>query len=290
MSIKKRVLEASIPSVSAKLETITPDMAKKYLASNPRNRNVRPKRVKAIAQDIRNKNWQTNGEPIVFDENGALKDGQHRLHGIIESGIPVEMLVVRGISSEVSIFDRGSVRSTTDTLRMEGFPANVSGTEIVALVKLHYSMANSNATYISDSAVGNFIDKYEDDLAFISTLGSKKKMTGSQVSTRTAPILLACFYAVRAGVDREKIGQFLKVVKTGEYDGAAQSAAIRLRNDILDRKIDTNKGGAERKIAEPCVEKALYDFVHRTPRRMSYAGHGDGIYFKLFMKSEDVKK
>ena len=84
-------------SVYAKVENIGPDGAKKFLDRMIYNRNVSPSRVTAYAVDMRSGSWDLNGQAIVLDENGLLLDGQHRLLAIIESGVTLPMLVVRGM-------------------------------------------------------------------------------------------------------------------------------------------------------------------------------------------------
>ena len=100
------------------IETITPFIAKIYLKANTDNRPLRPSHVKTLAYDMKNGHWQVTHQGIAFDDTGRLIDGQHRLHAIVEAGVPVEMSVTRGCSaSAFSILDRGANRSASDILR-----------------------------------------------------------------------------------------------------------------------------------------------------------------------------
>ncbi|KAF7277615.1 hypothetical protein GWI33_002970, partial [Rhynchophorus ferrugineus] len=85
------------PQIAAQVETITPDLARQYLAFNTHNRNVRSYRVKGYAADMRDGRWTLNGEAIKFSADGTLLDGQHRLQAVIEADVAVQMLVVRGV-------------------------------------------------------------------------------------------------------------------------------------------------------------------------------------------------
>jgi len=103
-------------------EKITPDMAQEYLKFNTENyRSLSKDRVISYASDMKNGRWQFNGESIKFSENGQLIDGQHRLQAIIRAGVPVDMLVIRGVKDDVDIYDIGAQRSQSgDGLRRVG--------------------------------------------------------------------------------------------------------------------------------------------------------------------------
>jgi hypothetical protein len=104
------------------LEKITVDLAHAYLGDNTHNRNVRSGKVMAYATDMKTGRWVQNGDPIRFDINGTLIDGQHRLLAVIESGVPVEMFVVRGLSPKSQdTIDSGIPRKFADALKLRGF-------------------------------------------------------------------------------------------------------------------------------------------------------------------------
>jgi hypothetical protein len=100
---------------------ITPELARKWLGQNTHNRNVRQRVVLAYAADMVAGNWQWNGESIKFAIDGTLLDGQHRLAAIIESGMTITMLVVRGLPSEAQeTVDGGAKRKFSDVLQLRG--------------------------------------------------------------------------------------------------------------------------------------------------------------------------
>lgn len=101
------------------IETITPEVATKYLKLNVKNRTVRRLVVDKYARDIKEGAWQLNGDTVRFQKNGDLIDGQHRLHGIIKAGKAAECIVVRGLSPEVmSTIDQGAKRGLPDILKL----------------------------------------------------------------------------------------------------------------------------------------------------------------------------
>jgi hypothetical protein len=66
---------------------ITLEMAKKWSYQNEANRPFRMGLAKRYALEILRGKWQTNGETIIFDWNGHLHQGQHRLGGLLQAEI-----------------------------------------------------------------------------------------------------------------------------------------------------------------------------------------------------------
>ena len=101
------------------LETITPESASHYLLSNGGNRKLREDRIKQIVDIIKTGEWQTTHQGIAFSENGSLLDGQHRLHAIVKSNIPVLVQVTRGVSNDAfKTIDCGLKRSSSDLTKL----------------------------------------------------------------------------------------------------------------------------------------------------------------------------
>lgn len=97
---------------------VTPAMARKWLTCN-RDNNRRPKtaKVTAYARDMRAGRWLLTGEPIKFDTDGFLMDGQNRLLAVIEADVPVEFSVMEGLDpAAMLVMDSGASRSFADAL------------------------------------------------------------------------------------------------------------------------------------------------------------------------------
>lgn len=103
--------------ITQTLEKITPDVAKRMLEHNVGNRKLRRSRIERYAREMKNGQWLDTRDPIRFDWNGRLADGQHRLHGVIEWGGSLPMLVVRGLDpAAFKVMDQGLGRSGADAL------------------------------------------------------------------------------------------------------------------------------------------------------------------------------
>lgn len=100
---------------------ITPGLAKKWLAQNTHNRNLRQRVVNGYATDMRAGNWVEDGQSIKFSATGVLLDGQHRLSAIVQSGVTLRMLVVSNLPETTQdTMDTGAKRVLGDVLKLRG--------------------------------------------------------------------------------------------------------------------------------------------------------------------------
>ena len=103
------------------LETITPDVAERWLGKNLHNRNLSEVSVRRMAGAMTRGEWRLNGETIKFDDDGHLIDGQHRLKAVVESGVTITSFVLRGLeASSQETVDIGRKRTLADMLRLRG--------------------------------------------------------------------------------------------------------------------------------------------------------------------------
>jgi len=156
------------PGLIAEVQLIEPETAAQWLRANQHNRPVRRRHVEFLAGEIRDGNWQLNGQAIIVSEDEEILDGQHRLLAIIEAGIAIKTLVIYGINKDAfKTIDTGAVRSGPDALalwfpdanrgltkavgsavnyclRMEmgfrGQSTKVSNTEVLSYVSAHPSL------------------------------------------------------------------------------------------------------------------------------------------------------
>lgn len=101
---------------------VTPELAEKWLAQNPKNRTIKKAIVERYARDMTDGNWLYTGEAIKFSADGKLLDGQHRLTAILESTETIEMEVITDIPVEAQDFmDVGLKRTAADMLTINGY-------------------------------------------------------------------------------------------------------------------------------------------------------------------------
>ena len=118
------------------IETIDSNKAEEYLAKNLLlNRQISRPFVRKLSKVITQGDWKLTGDPIRFDVNGDLIDGQHRLKAIAETGATVEAYVMR--NCDVSLYenlDQGRQRHLRDTMRSSGAQQEAATTAIVRLL------------------------------------------------------------------------------------------------------------------------------------------------------------
>lgn len=124
------------------METITPEAARSYLDMQVDNRRVRENRVRQWADDMKRGEFPAIAQPIMFTSDGRLIDGQHRLHAIVKAGIPVELLVARGVPLEHRRYiDGGAPRTAADVLHMDHGVSNHQAVTSTATLVLLYDIA-----------------------------------------------------------------------------------------------------------------------------------------------------
>lgn len=104
--------------------TLTPELATELLERNTLNRPLSDQHVSRIARQIKAGKWRFNGDTIKIADTNDILDGQHRLWAVIESKVPVETILVRGIERDAF--------ATIDTLRKPR-----SGSDILTLNGAH---------------------------------------------------------------------------------------------------------------------------------------------------------
>lgn len=258
-----------IMEMTCKVETITPEMAKRYLEHNSSfNRGVSPNKVNIYAKDMRDGAWQLNGEGIMFNDRGILINGQHRLSAIVKADVPVKMLVIRGVSNMVDLFDRGNARSTYQSLVMSGMSKDLANNINCAVAKLYLKIMGVTKT-LSDNSIREFLIDHENYVLKAYRIGLRHSSSVDSVRTNHACMITAILIALEAGERYGDIEEFVDVLSSGFYDRKDQRAAIVCRNDILRKNIMMH-AEAEREKAVMQFEKAIYDYCHKIERTKSY--------------------
>ena len=107
--------------MKTEVETIDREAAERYLdLDRGNNRPFSPNHLADLVGRQMRDEWVTNGDTIRFDVDGQLRDGQHRLRMVKQTGIPIQVVVVRDIDpTAFSTMDVGKKRSLGDVLYIE---------------------------------------------------------------------------------------------------------------------------------------------------------------------------
>ena len=135
------------PKPTASFVTVTPDTARNWLSLNTKNRNLRKADIDRYKRDMLAGNWRLAGDPIRFGTNGALLDGQHRLTAIVEAGVTLPLLVIRGVQPEAqTVMDTGRRRTAGDALAIDG-KGYASRLAAAALLKISYDLGKLDSKH-----------------------------------------------------------------------------------------------------------------------------------------------
>lgn len=88
------------------------------------NRKVDPGTVLYYADQMASGEWKATGQPILFDTEGRLQDGQHRLLACVVSGVTFDSYVVTEIEPIPGLFayiDNARARTPATALQTAGF-------------------------------------------------------------------------------------------------------------------------------------------------------------------------
>lgn len=245
--------------ITSTVEHITPTIARKYLAMNNNNpRRINKNIAVSYAEDMKAGKWLMNGEAIVFDEEGNLINGQHRLLAVIKADTGIDFLVVRGIAKDTDIFDMQLKRSVSQELRVA---SNVEAVATEVITCCYRSNGIRPRGIIRD-----YIIEHESDLNLaysISFIGSKRP------KTRKRDIIFGIYLLIRTGYSIEELKTFFTVVNSGfPVENRVSTPAIVFAKMVEVMNATTNRTEALKKVET--LITALDDFKNEINRKVAY--------------------
>jgi hypothetical protein len=143
-------IERSYRGVTVTIMRITPSMASDMMRMNTKNRPLVKRHAERFRDAMASGDWWMNGETIIFASTGVLLNGQHRLWGIIQSGVAVDVMVVTGIDEEAfKTMDGVRTRRAGEVLGMAG-EANASA--VAACVQALLAFCDSGGTFMGSGS------------------------------------------------------------------------------------------------------------------------------------------
>jgi len=253
--------------MKATVVRMTKELAKDYLSRNVENRKVKTTTLNFYKNQMSSGNWKENGEPIIIDVNGVIKDGQHRLLAVLETGFSYTVPVISGIDCNVmDTIDTGTNRSASDVLELEGFKystliASLSkmalGEKIVMFAKSSHNANISNADVLKFAQnKKHYLEEIAKKATVISSL---------QVVKVLSPALLAYYIYTYGNTDEtisflNNITGTLRKPKSGT-DYVFKKLILSKNGDIRLSLGDKNK----------FIEKAYFSFVKGNPEVRSFS-------------------
>lgn len=246
--IKSIIDKAAQPIVPvSSIETITPELAEKYLATQKVNRKPTRHRIKDYAERMLRGEWEIS-QPIQFTDEGDLFDGQHRLLAVIESGVTCDFIIMRGLPSKTRLYvDLGQARKTNQIAEIMGIGSSLNSklaTTKAMLIGQTLKPKNKSAdkeglklrtggarmTFSPHKTIELYL-KHQEAIDFADRL----------TTPATAPVrgvVARAYYSQ----DHERLDQFIDVINSGFTITPYDEAAIALRNVMLTTKNDKKSG------------------------------------------------
>lgn len=143
-----------------RLVRIGPELARGWLENrNDRNRKIKKDAVARISSDIREGRFILNGETIIFDADGQLLSGQHRLKAVVETGATIASYVAFDMPvNAMGKTDRGIPKSADQFLQIAG---KSHATRMAAAAKLAMQAEKgAKGENISTCAILEWIERH----------------------------------------------------------------------------------------------------------------------------------
>ncbi len=221
------------------IENITPAVASTMLKNRPYQRRIRPATVGLYVYQMQKGLWRDTGEAIKIDTEGNLCDGQHRLTAIVESGVSLDMLVVRNIhASAFDAMDQGAPRTPGDTLSRAGFKHADSIAAVCANLRRLDKRTMTFSTGFTHKIPREETRRFAE--ARRTRLESAVQYATSIKGLAGASILGTFFYLVEY-IDQEKASTFSEGLRTGA-SLEINSPVLRVRNRLLELRSATRNG------------------------------------------------
>lgn len=226
--------KAKPTNMTMSYEFITPEKASALLETNVNNRKLSKQTVLAYADDILNDNWdETVGAAISIDENGVLRDGQHRLSAIVYACKGVHMWVCRNVSSD-GIYDNNRRRSNVDQISImrADLDSVYKTTRYISIARsiIGYNKNRSIQAAVTPKEIIDFTEKHKEVLdGFFLNISQS---TVAKISLSVVHFSLLSAYV--AGVDMEVIEDFYDILCTGMSTRPEEFPIIAYRNYLKD--------------------------------------------------------
>ena len=234
--------------ITAKVETITPEIAKTMLGENVNNRRISRDNVNLFAREIRNGEWRFNGEAIKFGKDGRLLDGQHRLLAVIAADKascgrilpptpppkkPLTTLVIRGLEDETQqTMDSGKTRTLGDVLTLRG---EKNSTQLASLARAVYladqlgmEAAAQNDLKPTRGEIISFIDQTPQLADVLAASRAFRSQSGDMLTSS----MFASLWWTFAHIDTDAANRFFMSLASGA-NLQADDPILILRNTLM---------------------------------------------------------
>jgi hypothetical protein len=235
---------------------VSPALAQRWLEAMGPNRNLTQAVVDKYVRDRQAGDWGISSQGIGFDVNGIPFDLQHRMHMIVESGLPTPMLVVYGLDPKAKDWvDAHRRRTLAGQMQIDSV---ANATKVAAIARELWRIAyafNGEPTTTEGKACA---EKHKDAIEWV--IGIQHHDSGTFDHLLSAPINAALCIAWER--NKKLIAEFFDQVWDGNYPRESPQHAFvkyvrQLRADTPNQaKVD----GAPARLSK--ILRTCYGYVH----------------------------
>ena len=211
------------------------------------NRDIRDRKVKEYRKAMLENEWKSNiGNTIMFDKDGFLADGNHRLLAAFEIDEPIAITMWVNIGGErSSSIDTGTKRTLNDKIKyLDYVPIKVRHLytkEYANMLALYCHFFNSRDKQNTDKGQAElakeFFETFTKEFEEFASPWEKDKKTYTVSKckyAKIAPVLLALFNNyLNKVINKEDIKHIVHVLDTCITKGEQDSQIIGLREFII---------------------------------------------------------
>jgi len=205
---------------------ITPEIARIIWQHKNINRGIHLSQLRRLARALTQRRWQLNGEPLIFDRDGRLVEGQHRIKAVIDTGVSMVTLVVYGIDWELlGSMGLGAKRSIGDILGIRGIKnGNHIGAALRWVYRYEHGLMNNPHPNVTDDELA---DTYPTHAGLQDSFP-----LGARAQGLAAPAMVTALHYLCVKRDRATANAFFWKFGTGEQL-EANDVVLVLRNRFL---------------------------------------------------------
>lgn len=191
--------------VQSRIVRVTPEMAAAWLARTVANRVISKDAVEQYASDM-SRGWTFTGQPIVFDYNDHLSDGQHRLTAQVKANVVINWLVVTGVEPAAQDYiDIGRPRTVANQLQIKGVSFSNAIAAVARMLIVYRGERNP-----SKPAIREFAEK---DIAALQEAGHAGRSVAQVIHGSSAAYGAVYFTLHR--IDADATEEFFEALQTG---------------------------------------------------------------------------
>lgn len=224
---------------------VSPALAQQWLLRNEDNRSHRESLVRQYADDMTNKRWQYNGEPLHFSVSGRLLNGQHRLKAILRSQTTQVFNVGFSFPEDAQLtIDNGARRTASDSLKLAGVSHTAATAAVAKLVineraeGRYLTFANTTPTTLHIQDVVLSDQRIADAAAF-----AQNKLV---IETKCSPSVLGYTWWKTCQLDEDAAKTFYYRLRTLDNLGATSPILALSKRLVAHRLANGAKNNRQR--------------------------------------------